>query len=66
MIFMGLVLVVWLVASMLTMGIICFLSAMIFWASPSQATHGLMWFWYVHWTMMLGKLVRRLVPEISV
>ena len=66
MIFMGLVLVVWLVASMLTMGIICFLSAMIFWASPSQATHRLMWFWYVHWTMMLGKLVRRLVPEISV
>lgn len=66
MVFIGLILILWLVGSMLTMGVICFVSAMIFWACPSQATHRLMWFWYIQWTMMLGKLVRRLVPEISV
>ena len=63
---MGLLLVVWLIASMLTMGIACFVSAMIFWAHPSQVTHHLMWFWYVHWTVMLGGLVRKVMPDIHI
>ena len=62
----GLGLMVWLVVSMLTMGVICFIAAGVFSLFPNRTTHHLMWFWYIHWTMMLGWWVKKLLPGIKV
>ena len=58
-------LLLWLCASLLTMGVLCFLSAVVFWVLPNQATHKIMWFWYEHWVCMLGWWVRKLIPNIQ-
>ncbi|MEC7030278.1 MAG: 1-acyl-sn-glycerol-3-phosphate acyltransferase [Pseudomonadota bacterium] len=66
MLYLGIGLLLWLVVSMLTMGVVCFTAAILFWAIPNQSTHSFMWFWYVHWTKMLGWWVKKLLPDMTV
>jgi 1-acyl-sn-glycerol-3-phosphate acyltransferase len=57
--------VLWITLSLLTMGVLCFFCALLFWVTPNKTTHAMMWFFYVHWTKMLGWWVKKLVPNIQ-
>lgn len=56
----------WLLLSLLTMGVVCIMAALIFRVFPNQFSHRLMWSIYVLWARMLGWWVRCLVPDITV
>lgn len=58
-------LVIWVVTSLLTLGVACFLMSLVFWVYPSQLTHSFMWYWYIQWTNMLAWWVRRLLPQLE-
>ncbi|MCP8352120.1 1-acyl-sn-glycerol-3-phosphate acyltransferase [Candidatus Synchoanobacter obligatus] len=59
---MSIGLIIWLLVSLVTMGTVCFIVAMLYWAFPNAFLHKVMWLLYTSWVMMLQWWVKRLVP----
>tara|TARA_A100001015_G_scaffold227175_1_gene256595 strand:- start:1483 stop:2292 length:810 start_codon:yes stop_codon:yes gene_type:complete len=55
----------WLVTSLLTQGIICFIFAILYRLYPSRILHKGMWTLYNHWVAVLGFWVKRFIPDME-
>lgn len=61
----ALLLLIWLVSSLATMGVLCFCLAILFAVWPTDVVHQMMWWLYVKWVAMLGWFVRHMVKDIQ-
>lgn len=57
---------IWLCVSLATVGVLCFLLALLFRVYPTALTHRGMWRLYEFWVAMLAFWVKKLVPNITV
>lgn len=64
--FYGFLLLLWLVVTLLTMGVVCFMLTLLYCILPLKIVHDMMWQLYVNWVLMLGWFVRKLVPSVEV
>lgn len=58
--------ILWLIGSLLTRGIFCFLCAVLFLITGSARIHKIMWHLYQSWVGQLSSHVRTLIPNIEV
>lgn len=59
------ILILWLIVSLSTMGVACFFFSLVYWVYPTQGVHQWMWGIYANWSNQLGYLVEWYIPKIS-